>query len=64
MTIHLDDLAAQVRVALEEAEHRLLKLLAERKAISQAIKDCRVDLERLRKLTKAMTPKDQNGPHE
>ena len=64
MTILTDDFAAQIRAALDEATLRLANLIADRKALSAAIKECRADLERLRKLNKAVTPRSQNGPHE
>lgn len=62
--LDVETLAAEIRGALDEAHDRVAKLSAERDAIRTELKQIRVDIQRLERLRKAVTPRDQNGDHE
>lgn len=64
MTINVDNIATQVRAALDEAELRLTELRAERAQINAAIKEQVEAVIKIKRLAKAVTPREQNGPDE
>lgn len=64
MTINVDDIASQVRLALDEAEARLASLRADRDDLNAAIKEQVEAIAKIKRLHKAVTPRSQNGDDE
>jgi len=64
MTINVENIAAQVRQALDDAEARLEELRSQRLAINAEIRQILDEVKRLTKLDKAVTPKDHDGDGE
>ena len=64
MSMDIDNLTAHITDALDEAEQRLADLRQQKLMLSGEIKVQVEALARLRKLARAVTPRDQNGPHE
>jgi predicted nucleic acid-binding Zn-ribbon protein len=62
VTVNVDTLANEIRVALDAAHARIDKLREERLALNVELKNILAEIKRLERLQRAVTPRSQNGP--